>query len=364
MISDKSNHEYDEYAIFVSQYCETDNCRDCENKIRCEGDFRCEGDYEVRSLWECLMVWLRNYLLRCSHVRLGSVVCCTRFQTVCIITSDCLWGCVLRSWSVASTRVSDTVRLPSDYPQKDDIEEGLQVLEIRERQSFSLSKVLILAKRISQDTFQTILTLVVSVSWNPSSVYSLCTWDLIHSSESRNYLGTLSESLSSSSTLPWSEINLGPREDRSSSCFSEGFCIHCISIWISMFWDDFPRGNSILLGFCGLTGLVLPMIGVISIIPMRTEMILSGWMLPSCDDLNCPPETGRLGMCLEGSAKRRIFAIGNYVNQRLWHCLIMKGTFVLTRSTGMFFLRLKSSSLKHIHAMSFSFWIVSVFVWS
>ncbi|XVF31955.1 hypothetical protein REPUB_Repub17cG0040000 [Reevesia pubescens] len=30
-----------------------------------------------------------------------------------------------------------------------------------------------------------------------------------------------------------------------------------------------------------------------------------------------PPYTGRLGQTLEGSGKRRVFAIGNYINQRL-----------------------------------------------
>lgn len=42
-----------------------------------------------------------------------------------------------------------------------------------------------------------------------------------------------------------------------------------------------------------------------------------GPYLPSCDDLGIPPITGQLGCSLEGAGKRRIFAIGNYVNQRL-----------------------------------------------
>lgn len=42
-----------------------------------------------------------------------------------------------------------------------------------------------------------------------------------------------------------------------------------------------------------------------------------GRYLPSHDDLGVPPITGRLGCSLEGSGKRRIFAIGNYINQRL-----------------------------------------------
>lgn len=48
-----------------------------------------------------------------------------------------------------------------------------------------------------------------------------------------------------------------------------------------------------------------------------------GPLLPSCDDLGIPPVPGRLGCSLEGAGKRRIFAIGNYIN--LWllrpvHC--------------------------------------------
>jgi hypothetical protein len=42
-----------------------------------------------------------------------------------------------------------------------------------------------------------------------------------------------------------------------------------------------------------------------------------GRYLPSCDDLGVPPVCGRLGQSVEGGGKRRIFAIGNYVNQRL-----------------------------------------------
>ena len=41
-----------------------------------------------------------------------------------------------------------------------------------------------------------------------------------------------------------------------------------------------------------------------------------GPFLPSCDDLGIPPVPGRLGCSLEGAGKRRIFAIGNYINQR------------------------------------------------
>ena len=42
-----------------------------------------------------------------------------------------------------------------------------------------------------------------------------------------------------------------------------------------------------------------------------------GPALPSCTDLGFLPVTGRLGCSIEGGGKRRIFAIGNYVNQRL-----------------------------------------------
>ena len=44
-----------------------------------------------------------------------------------------------------------------------------------------------------------------------------------------------------------------------------------------------------------------------------------GPVLASCDDLGVPPVIGRLAFSLEGGGKRRIFAIGNYVNQRLFH---------------------------------------------
>lgn len=42
-----------------------------------------------------------------------------------------------------------------------------------------------------------------------------------------------------------------------------------------------------------------------------------GPYLPTCDQVKAPPVTGRLGQSLEGGGKRRIFAIGNYINQRL-----------------------------------------------
>ncbi|KAJ6676046.1 hypothetical protein OIU79_020353 [Salix purpurea] len=42
-----------------------------------------------------------------------------------------------------------------------------------------------------------------------------------------------------------------------------------------------------------------------------------GPQLPSYRDLRIPPITGRLGCTFEGGGKRRIFAIGNYINQRL-----------------------------------------------
>lgn len=42
-----------------------------------------------------------------------------------------------------------------------------------------------------------------------------------------------------------------------------------------------------------------------------------GPYLPSPTDLNCPPIVGRLCSLVEGGGKRRIIAIGNYINQRL-----------------------------------------------
>lgn len=46
-----------------------------------------------------------------------------------------------------------------------------------------------------------------------------------------------------------------------------------------------------------------------------------GLWLPSCEEFefDIPPIPGRLGASLEGGGKRRRFAIGNYVNQRLLH---------------------------------------------
>lgn len=42
-----------------------------------------------------------------------------------------------------------------------------------------------------------------------------------------------------------------------------------------------------------------------------------GPMLPRSEEFKVPPITGKLGCSLEGAGKRRIFAIGNYINQRL-----------------------------------------------
>jgi hypothetical protein len=58
--------------------------------------------------------------------------------------------------------------------------------------------------------------------------------------------------------------------------------------------------------------------------------MISGWCLdqfektigptlPTPEEFGCRPITGRLGQLIEGGGKRRIFAIGNYVNQRLLH---------------------------------------------
>lgn len=44
-----------------------------------------------------------------------------------------------------------------------------------------------------------------------------------------------------------------------------------------------------------------------------------GPYLPTCDDLGVFPVSGRLGC--SGAGKRRIFAIGNYINQRLLYPL-------------------------------------------
>ncbi|KAK9082549.1 hypothetical protein Syun_031853 [Stephania yunnanensis] len=42
-----------------------------------------------------------------------------------------------------------------------------------------------------------------------------------------------------------------------------------------------------------------------------------GPRLPRSAEFHVPPVTGKLGCSLEGAGKRRIFAIGNYINQRL-----------------------------------------------
>lgn len=62
--------------------------------------------------------------------------------------------------------------------------------------------------------------------------------------------------------------------------------------------------------------------------------------LPSPFDYGIPPVTGRLGQTIEGGGKRRIFAIGNYVNERLpvhdWLMQVLRripmdGTFAFTK---------------------------------
>lgn len=42
-----------------------------------------------------------------------------------------------------------------------------------------------------------------------------------------------------------------------------------------------------------------------------------GPVLPTCRQLGLPMVEGRLGQSVEGGGKRRVFAIGNYINQRL-----------------------------------------------
>ncbi|KAL0304657.1 UNVERIFIED_CONTAM: putative mitochondrial protein, partial [Sesamum angustifolium] len=81
--------------------------------------------------------------------------------------------------------------------------------------------------------------------------------------------------------------------------------------------------------------------------PRRTVLPWSRWtssgpFLPSPDDLGIPPITGRQGQSLEGAGKRRIFAMGNHMNQRLlkpiheWIARVLRlipmdGTFDQTR---------------------------------
>lgn len=59
-----------------------------------------------------------------------------------------------------------------------------------------------------------------------------------------------------------------------------------------------------------------------------SNKLISGWSLdtfertigpyyPTCSQMGIPPELGRLCFTLSGAGKRRIFAIGNYINKRL-----------------------------------------------
>ncbi|GER45606.1 RNA-dependent RNA polymerase [Striga asiatica] len=84
-----------------------------------------------------------------------------------------------------------------------------------------------------------------------------------------------------------------------------------------------------------------------------------GPYLPSPDDLGVMPITGRLASSLEGSGKRRIFAIGNYINQRVlrpahvWMASVLKripndGTFAQLAPL----VRLKSSMDTFLYDLS------------
>ena len=48
----------------------------------------------------------------------------------------------------------------------------------------------------------------------------------------------------------------------------------------------------------------------------RSRLFREGNWSPHYRQLGIPPVTRRLGMSLSGGGKRRIFAIGNYINQR------------------------------------------------
>lgn len=56
-----------------------------------------------------------------------------------------------------------------------------------------------------------------------------------------------------------------------------------------------------------------------------------GRLLPTPDDLGVPANVGRLCAACTGDGKRRVFAIGNYINQRLlypvheWLAKVLKG---------------------------------------
>lgn len=80
-----------------------------------------------------------------------------------------------------------------------------------------------------------------------------------------------------------------------------------------------------------------------------------GPYLPTCEQLGIPPATGRLSFSFPGAGKRRIFAIGNYANQRLlrpvhdWAMAVLKsipmdGTFNQTKPLDRFVGRIKCFS--------------------
>ncbi|KAK4839043.1 hypothetical protein QYF36_018578 [Acer negundo] len=180
---------------------------------------------------------------------------------------------------------------------------GNAQIHILEDTDFSLAKLVKLAKPISKSTFDSI-----SRPWdNPESVLEQVAkikWDL--PSLVQRYLPRVS-------TIPlhqgmcweptWKAI---PNMAFFSDYMIRG--AHVKQQWSQgLLWIPFTRfaldkENKMISGWC---------------LDQFEKTI--GPTLPTPEEFGCRPITGRLGQLIEGGGKRRIFAIGNYVNQRLLH---------------------------------------------
>lgn len=73
--------------------------------------------------------------------------------------------------------------------------------------------------------------------------------------------------------------------------------------------------------YCGVRGFVMPLIPQIKQGPIRISTgLFERWVgpyLPTNDQINDGSDFCRLGFVEEGGGKRRIFAIGNDIKQRL-----------------------------------------------
>lgn len=198
---------------------------------------------------------------------------------------------------------------------------------------FSINRIIPLAKRVNKKTFSSITTPVKDMNsvQHVVSDLKLCLTDLLfrYIPQVRSYpleqgmtfeptWAALPTSKIVQSMLlnrlkhPWSEVR-GIK-----SCFlSLPYELAC---WMSLVTFTHAKGEQSSQG---------------SLWPKRTRFafdknnkVFSGldleWFekctgpyLPTCTDLGIPPITGRLSCTFPGAGKRRIFAIGNYVNQRL-----------------------------------------------